>query len=162
MDRILKRTNLRISRRVLVVFVIGISLATWAQVASNLIAGPTLSPVADKTKPGQQQAGNPTNIQHCETAAKQAAQLSPHGSHTVTLSWQASVPAKDDPVKCYVVYRGLNSFDEKAIPVGVTYAPETTHVDLRVEPGKYFYAVKAVSQHEQESKFSEALPVKVR
>jgi hypothetical protein len=161
MKKIFQWMNLRMSSRVLVVFIAGISQATGAQVAFNL-SDPPFSPVADKAKP-RQQAGDTTNIQHCETAAKEAAQLSPHGSHTVTLSWQASMPAKDDPVKCYVVYRGVDSFDEKAaVPIGVAYAPQTTLVDLRVDSGSYFYAVKAVSQHEQQSKFSEVLPVQVR
>jgi hypothetical protein len=159
--KIFQWMNLRMSSRILVVFIAGISQATGAQVAFNL-SDPPFSPVADKAKP-RQQTGDTTNIQHCETAAKEAAQLSPHGSHTVTLSWQASVPAKDDPVKCYVVYRGVDSFDEKAaVPIGVAYAPQTTLVDLRVDPGSYFYAVKAVSQHEQQSRFSEVLPVQVR
>jgi len=161
MEPIFKPTSLRVSL-VLVVFIIGICLTSWAQVAPNLIAGPKLSPVPDKTNPAQPQAGEKTNIA-CETAAKKAAQVAAHGSHTVTVSWKPSVPAEGDPVECYVVYRNVNSFDEKTvIPIGVTYAPKTTLVDLRVEPGSYFYAVKAVSQHQLESKFSEVLPVQVR
>jgi len=152
--------NLRISIGVLGC-VTGIAQMSSAQVVSSLLAAQPSPPVAGNTKARQQQASGPTN-QPCETAAKEAAQLSAHGSHTVTLSWQSSVPAKDDPIKCYVVYRGVNSFNEKAVPLGVTYAPQTTHIDLRVEPGHYFYAVKAVSEHEMESKFSEVLPVEVR
>jgi hypothetical protein len=160
METIFKWTSLRVSP-LLVVFVIGICLTSRAQVAPTLIAGPKLSPVPEKTKPVQQQDSERTNIV-CETAAKKAAQLSAHGSHTVTVSWKPSVPTEGDPVKCYVVYRGLNSFDERATPVGVIYAPETTFVNHGVEPGSYSYAVKAVSQHQLESKFSEVLPVRVR
>jgi len=153
--------NLCITLRVLVVLIAGISQATGAQVAFHSVL-PSSSPTTDKTKAEQQPGSDPTNIQHCEAAAKEAAQLPGHGSHTVTLSWQASIPAKDDSIRCYVVYRDVNSFDEKvAVPIGVTYAPATTLVDLRVEPGNYFYAVKAVSQHEQESRFSQVLPVQV-
>jgi len=88
-----------------------------------------------------------------------------HGPRTVTLSWHASIPATTsdaDAITCYLIYRTADYFDPKSPPIiGVTRAPDTTYVDLHVEPESYHYAVLAVSAAGAKSDFSKELPVQV-
>ena len=65
-------------------------------------------------------------------------------------------------LNCYLIYRTADYFDPKSAPIiGVTRAPDTTYVDLHVEPGSYHYAVRAVSVAGAKSDFSKELPVQV-
>ena len=162
MRSIFARVSLGSSMSVLSIFILGIAQMSGAQLASKLSAS---AAVLTSTKAGHQQTladANPPGI--CTSAAK-TAQPAAHGPHTATLSWHASVPGgpnSNDAISCYLIYRTADSWDpDKAPMVGVTRAPNTTYVDLHVESGNYYYAVRAVSHGGAQSKFSRELPVQV-
>lgn len=70
-------------------------------------------------------------------------------SHSVTLSWTASV----DPVAGYNVYRGTNPpGNEGATPINSALVTDVTYVDTNVTAGeKLDYVVTAVSASGVES-----------
>jgi cbb3-type cytochrome oxidase subunit 3 len=83
--------------------------------------------------------------------------LSPH---SVTLTWNASIPASRsarDVVKGYYVYRSRRSHRyAKSDRLNTDPITGTTCIDRAVElRAIYFYSVKAISQGEVESEFSD-------
>jgi hypothetical protein len=155
--------NLGTTTRLLTVLIIGIAQVSVAQVVSGSTAD---APLPANTKAGQHPS--PAGVRRpeiCVTSAEQAAHLLAHGPRTVTLSWHASIPATRsdaDAISCYLIYRTADYFDPRSAPIiGVTRAPDTTYVDLHVEPGSYHYAVRAVSVAGAKSDFSRKLPVNV-
>jgi len=68
--------------------------------------------------------------------------------HSVTLSWNASLPASKSPhgvILGYIVYRSAKSHDRNALPVNYTRITGTTFSDCSVEAGKtYYYTARAV------------------
>jgi len=153
--------NLRSGIRVLT-FIVGIAQMSGAQAVSQLNAS---EPPASSTKAGQKQPLGDTNPPSICISAGKAAEPAAHGPHAVTLSWHASVPATtsdNDVISCYLIYRTAVSWNPGTAPlIGVTHAPDTNYVDLHVESGNYYYAVRAVSHRGVQSKFSKELPVQV-
>jgi len=147
--------------RALAVLIIGIAQMIAAQVASK----PSTDTSATNGNAGQQQPAADANLPSACMSEGEATQPPAHGPHTVTLSWQASVPVTPksaDAISCYLIYRTGDSFDPKSARIiGVTRAPATTYIDLQVEPGNYLYAVRAVSASAAMSDFSKQLPVQI-
>jgi hypothetical protein len=99
----------------------------------------------------------------CKTSVGEA-QPSVHGPHSVKLSWNASVPlttSRNDEISCYLVYRSASPPDKNATLIGIALAPETTYIDLHVESGSYYYAVRAVNVGGSKSDFSKDVSVQV-
>jgi hypothetical protein len=126
-----------------------VSLAGMSQIAGQVKPG--LSATTSPPK-GTQQA--PLQKQATSTAALRAAcdalggKAAP-GAHTVTLSWNASVPASAlprDAVIGYIVYRSMKPHDTGAPPINIRRLTDTTCVDMHVVPGEtYYYVTRAVS-----------------
>ena len=83
------------------------------------------------------------NAFHSDASATEAP------SHSVKLSWNASVPASKaarDSIIGYIVYRSTKPHDPNALPINSSRVAGTTYVDSRVEAGKtYYYSTRAVS-----------------
>jgi hypothetical protein len=85
-------------------------------------------------------------------------QISPH-PHSVTLSWNATVPTSSSPrdaIKGYSVYRSLTShIYAESNRISESLVRGTQCVDSAVRPRKtYFYAVRAVTEEGRQSTFS--------
>jgi len=88
-------------------------------------------------------------------AGRESAQVDPH-RHSVTLSWDAAVPASTSPgdgIEGYYVYRSLTSRRyTESDRIGRSLLRGTRCVDAAVEPHKtYFYIVKAVTKAGKQS-----------
>jgi hypothetical protein len=113
----------------------------------------TRTPSPGSAKAQQQQPpdvplcnGDPTG----SSAGHTPSQVNPH-PHSVTLSWNATVPASNAPrdaIKGYYVYRSLASHTyAESDRISPTPLRGTRCVDTTVEPRKtYFYVVKAVTE----------------
>jgi hypothetical protein len=108
----------------------------------------------ESTKPVPQT--QPADIPLCtgassgRPAGQVLAQVSAH-PHSVTLSWNATVPASNSPrdaIKGYDVYRSLTSHTyAESNRISESALRGTRCVDTTVEPRKtYFYVVKAVTE----------------
>jgi fibronectin type 3 domain-containing protein len=103
-----------------------------------------------ETASAQDAPGTTARVQAAlrELPSKTAATVTPV-SHSVTLSWQASVPASKsarDAIIGYIVYRSTKPHDLNATPINTTRVAGTTYVDPNVEAGKtYYYVTRAVS-----------------
>jgi len=126
---------------------IALSLAgmcrTTAQTKPDL--GATTLPPAAKAEPQSSPKQTTVTAPACESAANT---LHP-GAHSVTLSWNASVPASAQPrdaVIGYIVYRSTKPHDATALPINVQRLTATTCVDTQVSTGEtYYYVTRAVS-----------------
>jgi hypothetical protein len=87
------------------------------------------------------------------------------GSHSVTLSWNASLPASKSPhgvILGYIVYRSTKSHDRNALPINFVRITGTTFSDCNVEPGKtYYYTARAVDAIGRTSVPSNEVRVKI-
>jgi hypothetical protein len=104
--------------------------------------------------PGPKGALNTGNRESVTDAVRDAKNSSVSESakpsaHSVTLSWNPSVPATKsarDAIIGYIVYRSTKPHDSDAKPINVIRVSGTTFVDSDVEPGKtYYYVTRAVS-----------------
>lgn len=150
--------NLRLLTIVIVCFV----QTSFVHVTSERRAG---TPAANYTEAGHLQPAEDLKLPDiCITSADSTSRVAASGPHTVKLSWHASVPAstkKTDAIACYLVYRSFNSSVPRNEPIGVTRVPDTTYSDFHVQPGNYYYVVRAVSRTGAKSGFSKVLPVAV-
>jgi hypothetical protein len=124
------------------VFSFGISQST-AQVKPSLSASTSPPPTqAQQVASSRKQVTLPAA---CDALGDKAAP----GGHTVTLSWNASVPASPlprDAVIGYIVYRSAKSHDTGAPPINIRRLTDTACVDMQVAPGAvYYYVTRAVS-----------------
>ena len=89
----------------------------------------------------------------------------PPGSHTVKLSWNASVPlsaSAADKVIGYIVYRSTIANDMGVLPLNIRRLIDTTCVDMHVSPGViYYYVIRAVSARGAVSAPSNAVRVEI-
>ena len=63
---------------------------------------------------------------------------------------------------CYLVYRSAKPHDLNSKPINYTRVTGTTYVDPVIEPGKYYYAVRAISASGASSDLSIELPIEVK
>ena len=157
-DRI--RSCLR--QRVVILFV-SLPISCIAQVSELLPFAPTQGS-AKATSPSQVVppcASTPSN----SSAGHSASQSIP-GTHSVTLSWNASVPrssAKEDAIVGYYVYRSgtSNSYNDSN-QLNSEPLPGTHCVDTTVAPrGKYFYVVRAIAGNKKKSGNSNEAPATI-
>lgn len=92
------------------------------------------------------------------SAGRASAQVNPH-RHSVTLSWDAAIPASNSPrdaIEGYYVYRSLTShYYSESDRISESLIRGTRCVDAVVEPGKaYFYVIKAVTEAGKQSGYS--------
>jgi hypothetical protein len=68
-------------------------------------------------------------------------------SHSVTLTWNASVPVSKSPhgvILGYIVYRSLKAHDRNAMPINFERITGTSFSDRNVEAGQsYYYTTRA-------------------
>jgi hypothetical protein len=138
---------IKISGAAVLAVVVFLTMSGMGQVKNQATQTPSLGGAKALPRPG--------DIPLCNGASGSSlghapSQVNPH-PHSVTLSWNAAVPASHslrDAIKGYYVYRSLRSH---------TYAESdrmselplqgTRCVDTGVKPRKtYFYAVKAVTE----------------
>ena len=106
------------------------------------------------------------DVPSCNSLAGEAAPHFNGNSHSVTLSWNASVAksaSKLDVIQGYYVYRSRTSqtYTEND-RINSSPLPGTTCVDTEVEPGEtYFYSVKAATVGGGKSDFSKEAKAKV-
>jgi hypothetical protein len=92
------------------------------------------------------------------SAGQSASQVNQH-PHSVTLSWNAALPASNSPldaIKGYYVYRSLKSRTyAEGNRISESLLRGTQCVDTAVQPRKtYFYVVKAVTEGGRQSSAS--------
>ena len=114
------------------------------------------SPAAQTLSLGDAKAAQPAGIPTCDGRGPSQVEAHPdfHSHphpHSVTLSWNASVPASNsarDAIKGYYVYRSLKSHTyAERNKISESLLQGTRCVDARVEARKtYFYVVKAVTE----------------
>lgn len=103
-----------------------------------------------ETATAQEAPGAAARVQTAsrQSPSETAATVTPV-SHSVTLSWKASVPTSEaarDAIIGYIVYRSTKPHDPSAAPINATRVVGTTYVDAKVEAGKrYYYVTRAVS-----------------
>jgi len=123
-----------------------------------------LGQVGNKTTPTpgtEATKAPPGDIQQCNGASSRAAggHAPSQGTlhpHSVTLSWNAAVPASNSPrdaVKGYYVYRSFASHTyAEGNRISGSLVRGTQCVDTTVDPQKtYFYVVKAVTEGGEQS-----------
>jgi hypothetical protein len=130
-------------------------------------AGQSTSPATPNHSAGEAKAlPRMEDIPPCSATAgdstRKTTTQSNQPSHSVTLSWNASVPASASPhdaVKGYYVYRNRKShrFSEhdrmNAVPLQGTHC-----VDRAVTPKRtYHYAVKAIAENGRKSDYSQPI-----
>jgi hypothetical protein len=114
--------------------------------------------------PGDGKAPQSAEIPMCSGAPAASSdghtpsQVNPH-PHSVTLSWNAAIPATRSPldaIKGYYVYRSLASHRYRERDrISDSIVLGTRCIDTAVEPRKtYFYVVKAVTTGGKQSKSS--------
>jgi hypothetical protein len=134
----------RLLFRLIAVFLTGICQIT-AQVKPALRAT-TSPPNATQQVPSQRQA---TTTAALPAACDALGDTAAPGAHTVTLFWNASVPASAQPrdaVIGYIVYRSTKPQDTSALPINIRHLTDTACVDMHVAPGQiYYYVTRAVS-----------------
>jgi len=138
-DSIIKQTILGLT----VIFLVGIVQMT-AQVKPGLSA--STSPPTGTQQPDTAQKRPTNTTAACNGLGDKTA---PAGDHTVTLSWNPSIPASTlprDAVIGYIVYRSTKPNDVRALPINTAQLTDTTCVDTQVAPGQnYYYVTRAVS-----------------
>jgi hypothetical protein len=140
--RILNRTIIGL----IAIFLAGISQIS-AQVNLHLSA-PTPPPIQSaEPHPAQKEVMTPASLPAaCDAFGDKAAGPA---AHSVTLSWNASVPASvlaRDAVIGYIVYRSTKPHDPGAPPINIRRLTDTACVDTQVSPGEiYYYVTRAVS-----------------
>jgi hypothetical protein len=128
-----------------------LTVSAISQIGAPTQASSSVAPVA----------GHPDAVPSCSGSAPAAHPPSPASPapHSVTLSWNASIPAsksQPDAVQGYYVYRSPQS-QKYAESNRISSSPVlgTQCVDTTVEPRTtYYYVVKAVSQTGTKSGFS--------
>jgi hypothetical protein len=112
-----------------------------------------------------QDSGGSVGGKHFSPDLKDAASGSPQKPHSVTLSWNPSLPSTKslhDVIIGYIVYRSAKPHDRKAHPINYTQVTGTTFVDSHVSPGKvYYYVTRAVSARGALSAPSNEVQVKI-
>jgi hypothetical protein len=144
----------------------------WIQIK---VPGAVLGVVVFLTSSGIGQTGNqatpgmgaaktapqPENFPLCNGATSGSStghapsQVSPH-PHSVTLSWNAAIPASNSPqdaIRGYYVYRSRTSHTyAESNKISDSLLRGTQCIDTNVEPRKtYFYVVKAVTEGGKQS-----------
>jgi len=139
-DGIVKRTI----PGLMAIFLAG-SVQMTAQVKADLSASTSLPTGTQQPDTAQKQPTNAT-APACNALGDKTANPE---AHTVTLSWNASVPASAlprDAVIGYIVYRSTKPNDAGAPPINTRRLTNTTCVDIQVTPGQtYYYVTRAVS-----------------
>jgi hypothetical protein len=130
-----------------------------------LLAISSLGQAGNKTTPtpsrGAAKTPQPGDIPLCSgassgaTAGQSPSQMNLH-PHSVSLSWNAALPASDSPrdvIKGYYVYRSLASHTyAEGNKISESLVRGTQCLDTTVEPRKtYFYVVKAVTEGGEQS-----------
>jgi len=128
---------------------LSLAISGIAQVSEQLPHAPTKGVAT--TAPSAQEAPPCASPSPSSSAGGAPSQVSPK-THSVTLSWKASVPrssSKQDAIQGYNVYRTLNSNQyDNASKMNTKPLPGTQCVDTAVEPGRtYFYVVKALDRN---------------
>ena len=132
---------------------LSLAISGIAQVSEQLPHAPTKGVAT--TAPSAQEAPPCASPSPSSSAGGAPSQVSPK-THSVTLSWKASVPrssSKQDAIQGYNVYRSLksNQYDNTS-KINAKPLPGTQCVDTGVEPQTtYFYVVKAVAGSGKES-----------
>lgn len=145
-DHLIK--NLRHRVKTLSIVALAVVLLTVGGVAQ---AGGHAAPVQTH---GKAKGARAANVQPCTgqpSGTLAAPLLASARHHSVTLSWNASIPrskARRDAIKGYYVYRSLTSHKySESNRLNSSPLRGTRCVDTAVEPrGTYSYAVKAVSE----------------
>jgi hypothetical protein len=145
----MKKTS-KVSRAVLRVFVF-VVLSTMGQACSHARQTPTPAEAKATTQPAEIPACTGTGL----SAASVPSQANPH-PHSVTLSWNAAVPASKSPqdaIKGYYVYRSPASQTyADGTRISQTPVRGTRCIDTNVEARTtYFYVVRAVTEGGQQS-----------
>jgi len=150
-------------RQGVVILLVSLPMSCIAQVSELLPFAPTQGG-AKVTSPPQivpPCASIPSN-----SSAGHSASQSKSGAHSVTLSWNASIPrssTKDDAILGYYVYRSStsNSYDDSN-QLNSEPLPGTQCIDRTVAPrGKYFYVVRAIAGNKKKSGNSNEAPATI-
>lgn len=156
--RVLKRPTVAL----IAVFLAGMADSA-AQVKPGLSATPSPAAATHQLVSQKQPSTTATSPAACNALGNTAA--AHPGNHTVSLSWNASVPATSssrDAVIGYIVYRSTKPHDTKALPINIQRLVDTKCVDTQVVPGEtYYYVTRAVSARGALSGPSNEVRVKV-
>lgn len=143
----MRRLSLKIAAAVFAV-VVCLTIGGTGQVKNKDTRTP--SPGSAKAQPQTPEIPPCNGALASSSAGHAPSQVNPH-PHSVTLSWNAAVPASNAPrdaIKGYYVYRSLASHTyAESDRISPSPLRGTRCVDTTVEPRKtYFYVVKAVTE----------------
>jgi len=151
-----------------VILVVSLPISCIAQVSELLPFAPTqggakVTPPAQIVPPC---SSTPANSPPSNSNTNSGTSQTKTGPHSVTLSWNASVPrssTKDDAIVGYYVYRSgtSNSYNDSN-QLNSEPLPGTQCIDTNVAPrGKYFYVVRAIAGNKKKSGNSNEAPATI-